>query len=78
MIICWYSVVEFEIMFDNTHKSYISSNYVLDLEQLGEVKVDDYHGSFLFAMSIKSDLPGFDITDNKYVEIQSNKVQTGW
>ena len=65
-------------MFSNTRKTYISSNYALDLEELGEVKVDDYHGSFLFVMSVKSDLKGFDITDNKFVEIQSNKVETGW
>lgn len=65
-------------MFSNTRKTYTSSNYALDLANLGEVNINDYHGSFLFVMSVKSDIPNFDIADNKYVQVQSNKVETGW
>ena len=54
IILFWYTFTEFDTMFSNTQKSYISSTYALDLESLGEVRIDDYPDSFMFVMSLKS------------------------
>ena len=52
MIMVWYSLVEFDIMLSKIRKTYISSNYAVDLEALGDVYVKDYPQSFMYVFTI--------------------------
>ena len=65
-------------MLNHTRKTYISSNYALDLEELGDIHVNDYSGTFKFALYIQLSDPDFDILDNKYVEVVPYEVTSGW
>ena len=69
-IMMWYSSSEINIMLKNTRTTYISSNYAMDLESLGDIKVNEYHNSFMFVFSIQPPSgEDFDIMDNKYVTL---------